>query len=71
MKWVAVGSKLVFGVAKSGDLYYRSGVSVANPIGSSWVKVPNISRISQVDVFHSMVIGVDTSDNVKYCLIKA
>ena len=70
MKWLASGTGVVVGVAKSGDLYYRSGVNVASPKGRGWVKVPNVSGMRQVDVFHSMVMGVDTSGRIKYSLIK-
>ena len=68
MKWVASGEDLVLAVHRSGDLYYRAGITAANPAGTDWVRIQGIPLLKQVDVFYSVVMAVDTEDNIWYTL---
>ncbi|KAL5262165.1 hypothetical protein ACHWQZ_G007760 [Mnemiopsis leidyi] len=64
MKWVASGDDLVLAIDRSGNLYYRNGINVSQPTGTSWVKVEGVPLLKQVDVYYSVVMAVDTEDNI-------
>ncbi|XP_063680609.1 lectin L6-like isoform X2 [Bolinopsis microptera] len=68
MKWLASGTNLLLAVSKKSDLYYRDGMSSGSPTGTRWVKVSGI-KLDMVAVQHNLVIGTDSSNNVKYSKI--
>ena len=68
MKWLASGTNLLLAVSRNSDLYYRAGMSIGSPTGTRWVKVSGI-KLDMVAVQHNLVIGTDSSNNVKYSKI--
>ncbi|KAL5258836.1 hypothetical protein ACHWQZ_G009338 [Mnemiopsis leidyi] len=65
MKWLASGTDIVLALRTDGALYYRDGMATGNPMGTGWVQVPGVV-LKTVAVNHSLVIGTDNSNNVKY-----
>ena len=60
LKWIGSGVDIVVGVNANDDIWYRTGVSDANPIGDDWVKVPG--KLMQIDADGDQVVGVNSGN---------
>ena len=62
LKWISSGLNIVVGVNASGEIWYRTGVSDANPIGDAWIRVPG--NLMQIDVDGDQVVGVNSIKDI-------
>ena len=57
MKWISSGKDILVGVDRNNEVYYRSGMSSANPKGEKWVKVSG--SLAQIEVDGLQTVGVN------------
>ena len=62
LKWVASGRNIIVGCNHHDDVFYRTGMSVANPTGDGWVHVPG--KLIQIDVHEHEAVGVNRNYDI-------
>jgi len=54
----------VFGISSTGDLYYRAGMSQANPVGDNWFKLKTNIEWKAVCHENGILYGIDKEDGL-------
>ena len=69
LKWVGSGRNILVGVNSNDDIFYRAGMSAANPTGTKWVQVSG--KLMQIDIHENEVVGTNSANNIYRCPVSS